>query len=187
MATHILHPQKQEAYFITFTCYQWINLFAITNCYSSFDKWFQYLQNNQTYLLGYVIMPNHFHGIVFVSDICKKSLNQVIANGKRFLAYDIIQKLKKSGDVNMLQFLHNGVPPNEQQKGKLHEVFQPSFDGKLCFNVEMLEVKLHYIHTNPVSKGWKLVDDYVNYPYSSAAFYENHQEHPYLRHYLDFF
>jgi len=36
----------------------------------------------------------------------------------------------------------------------------------------MTEQKLNYIHENPVSGKWKLVDDYVSYDHSSAGFYE---------------
>ncbi len=36
----------------------------------------------------------------------------------------------------------------------------------------MLEQKLDYIHANPISGKWNLVDDYANYEHSSARFYE---------------
>lgn len=32
--------------------------------------------------------------------------------------------------------------------------------------------KLDYIHKNPVSKRWQLVEDYTEYKFSSAGFYE---------------
>jgi hypothetical protein len=31
---------------------------------------------------------------------------------------------------------------------------------------------MEYIHSNPVSKDWKLVDDRAQYKYSSACFYD---------------
>ena len=36
----------------------------------------------------------------------------------------------------------------------------------------MVEQKLEYIHHNPVKGKWKLVDDFTEYPHSSAGFYE---------------
>ena len=51
-------------------------------------------------------------------------------------------------------------------------MFRLSFDAKLCFNERMLEQKLDYIHNNPVSGKWDLVNDYVDYKYSSAGFYQ---------------
>ena len=35
-----------------------------------------------------------------------------------------------------------------------------------------VENVLEYIHHNPVSGKWSLVKDFVDFPYSSAAFYE---------------
>ena len=32
--------------------------------------------------------------------------------------------------------------------------------------------KIEYIHHNPVSKRWQLVNDFTDYEYSSASFYE---------------
>jgi hypothetical protein len=37
----------------------------------------------------------------------------------------------------------------EKKRGKLHEVFEPSFDRKECYSHEMVERKLYYKHTNP--------------------------------------
>ena len=46
-----------------------------------------------------------------------------------------------------------------------------AFDAKPCFTQKMIEQKLDYIHRNPVSGRWNLVDDYVKYEHSSACFY----------------
>jgi hypothetical protein len=55
---------------------------------------------------------------------------------------------------------------------KIHQVFRLSFDARICANEKMVEQKLDYIHHNPVRGKWNLVDDFVKYPHSSAAFYE---------------
>ena len=36
----------------------------------------------------------------------------------------------------------------------------------------MIEQKLDYMHANPVSGVWSLVEDALDYPHSSAGFYE---------------
>ena len=33
--------------------------------------------------------------------------------------------------------------------------------------------QLNYLHNNPLQKHWKLVDNPINYKYSSASYYEN--------------
>jgi hypothetical protein len=43
---------------------------------------------------------------------------------------------------------------------------------KECYTNKFVYQKLDYIHRNPVSKKWQLVNDFADYPYSSASFYE---------------
>lgn len=79
---------------------------------------------------------------------------------------------KKSGEEKTLTNLHNALTERERKKGQLHKVFKESFDAKPIFSDKFLEQKLNYIHYNPISGKWKLVDDYTDYEYSSASFYE---------------
>ncbi len=60
----------------------------------------------------------------------------------------------------------------EAKKGQIHKVFEDSFDAKECYSQEFIFQKLDYIHHNPVSKKWQLVNDFADYEYSSAGFYE---------------
>ena len=187
MATHRQHEQKETAYFITFTCHQWLPLFEIAQAYSAIDKWFEYLKNNHVSILGYVKMPNHFHGILYIDEKCSKTLNQLVSNGKRFLAYEIVKKLQCQGQVRILEQLQNSVSDRERAKQKKHQVFRPSFDAKECFNEKMINVKLDYIHHNPVQPGWNLVEDFTLYPHSSANYYENGGANKLITHYKEFF
>ena len=63
MATHTDHSKNYGIYFITFTCCKWRPLFEEVNLYSYFNKWFEYLKKMQADLVGYIIMPNHFHAL----------------------------------------------------------------------------------------------------------------------------
>jgi hypothetical protein len=69
--------------------------------------------------------------------------------------------------------------------GTLNQVFRLSFDGRLCFDEKMIEQKMDYIHRNPVSGKWNLVEDYTDYPYSSAAYYELGKANKYITHYKE--
>ena len=61
-------------------------------------------------------------------------------------------------------------------KGKRHQVFRLSFDAKLTNDAEGIPRTQDYIHHNPVSGKWNLVDDFVDYEYSSAGYYENDKQ-----------
>ena len=87
------------------------------------------------------------------------------------MAYDIIDKLKKQNNEIILDQLSKAVNASDKKRGKLHEVFEPSFDIKECFTKKFIIQKLNYIHNNPCSGKWNLSDSPENYIYSSAGFY----------------
>jgi hypothetical protein len=100
-----------------------------------------------------------------------KSINSIVGNGKRFMAYDIVARLKAKGEESLLSQLSSYVTPTDRRRKKLHEVFEPSFDGKECFTDNFIEQKLTYIHENPCRGKWELVDQPWEYKHSSAQFY----------------
>lgn len=158
-------------FFCTFTCHNWLHLFEVTKFYDGIYNWFNILISKGNKILGYVIMPNHIHFVIYFT-MADTTLNKVVGNGKRFMAYDIIERLKQQNQIVLLDKLSLAVKDHDRKNNKLHEVFQPSFDHKLCYTYEFIEQKLDYIHHNPVAKHWQLIDDWKKYPHSSASFYE---------------
>jgi len=98
----------------------------------------------------------------------------LVGNGKRFIAYELIKRLKHNGHDEMLKILKAGVSMAEQKKGQLHKVFEESFDLKICKTQSFIKQKLDYIHRNPCSKKWKLVENPINYKHSSMKFYDTY-------------
>lgn len=160
-------------YFITFTCCQWLHLFEEGKCYDVVYKWFDYLKSKGHFITGYVIMPNHVHAPIGFRNTQGKSINSIVGNGKRFMAYEIVKKLEESNKEDLLKLLHSYVNEKEKLKGKLHEVFEPSFDWKDCKSEKFIEQKLNYIHENPCRGKWELVKQPEEYVHSSAAFYSS--------------
>jgi len=172
MPVRLQHDQQPNSfYFVTFTCYKWLSLFREANAYDAVYKWFDSLFKNTIHVTGYVVMPNHLHVLLYFPQMTK-SLNILIGNAKRFLAYDIIEKLEEKKANHLLDVLHAGVKKRESKKGQVHKVFEDSFDAKDCYSTEFIFQKLDYMHHNPVSKKWQLVNDFADYEYSSASFYE---------------
>jgi len=116
-------------------------------------------------------MPNHVHALIGFRP-AGKSINTIIGNGKRFIAYDIVKRLQEAKNTPLLKILSDGVSPSDKRQGKLHEVYEGSFDLKLCHSYKFLKQKLDYMHANPVSKKWSLVKDHIEYAHSSAKYYE---------------
>jgi REP element-mobilizing transposase RayT len=146
-------------------------LFEEANAYQSVYRWFEHLKKDGCFVTGYVIMPNHLHVLLYLTHT-GTSLNKLVGEGKRFMAYDIVNRLKKTGKEVLLKELREGVEPKEKLKGKKHQVFRLSFDARKCYSEQMVEQKLDYIHHNPVSGKWSLVKDFAIYEHSSAGFYE---------------
>jgi len=163
---HLFRPDR--IYFITFTVYKWQSIFISSKYISLFFKWFDYQkQNYGNKIHGYVIMPNHFHGLIFISKN-SPDISKLIQNGKRFLAYQIIQLLNIDNNYKILSIFREGADKN---KKALHKVFENGFDSKIIENESLFREKLNYIHNNPCQKKWNLADTPENYPYSSASNY----------------
>jgi REP element-mobilizing transposase RayT len=185
MAIHS-NVSKSGLYFITFTCYKWMKLIEITKSSDLFYKWFDILSSKGHCITGYVIMPNHFHGLVYY-DGGHQKLNTIIGNAKRFIAYEIINRLSYQNERSILEQLTNAVSFTARQKGKKHEAWEETFDVKECYSEKFVMQKLNYIHANPCTPKWKLSDRPSNYLHSSAAFYINGKKaYGGLRDYRDF-
>jgi putative transposase len=171
MAIKWKHDDSCLFYFCTFTCYDWLCLFEMVNGYDLVYKWFDVMKANNHHVTAYVIMPNHVHLILYFPQT-GFDLNKIIGNGKRFIAYEIINRLEKAGKKDVLNYLAEAVSERECKKGQLHKVFTDSFDAKGIYTEKFFNQKLSYIHLNPVRGKWQLVKDYTEYEQSSASFYE---------------
>jgi hypothetical protein len=89
VAIKLKHSDIYSTYFITFTCAEWISLIEITNGYDLAYNWFSVLKKDHNAdVAAYVLMPNHLHVIVYFPEQ-NFNLNTILANGKRFMAYQI--------------------------------------------------------------------------------------------------
>ena len=171
MSVKYKHSDVYSMYFCTFTCYEWMHLFELTNSYDLVYDWFNILKKDKIEVIGYVIMPNHVHCILYFPE-AGFNLNKILSNGKRFMAYELVNRLEKANDTNTLTILQNALTERERKKKQLHKVFKDSFDAKPIFSEKFLLQKLNYIHYNPVKGKWRLAKDFVSYEHSSASFYE---------------
>ena len=168
-------PFSEGIFSLTITCAKWINLIEIVNGYDIIYNWFNLLKSKGHFICGYVIMPNHIHVIIGFKNV-GQSINTIVGNGKRFIAYEIIKRLKENNQTNILNTLESLVEPDRKIKAKKHEVWQASFDWKYCDNESIIDMKINYFHNNPCVSKWNLATSPVFYRHSSAKFYiENEQ------------
>ena len=168
-------PYDSGHFFITFTCCNWLPLIDITNSYDLVYNWFDYLKKQGHYITGYTIMPNHVH-VTIAFRKTKKSINTIVGDGKRFIAYEIINRLKEKGEVSLLSKLAQAVHISDRAKGQLYEIWEDSFVPKAfgrkeCNSIKFIMQKLDYMHNNPCTGKWQLAVNAIEYLHSSARFY----------------
>jgi REP element-mobilizing transposase RayT len=172
-------------YFITFTCYKWLPLFELAQGYDVVYNFFNALKNQSHAVVGYVIMPNHLHFLLHYRG--GKTLNTVIGNGKRFMAYQLVNLLEQRGEQLLLKELSAAVSDKDRSRQKKHEIWINGFDVKECRTEKYMLQKLIYIHENPVRGKWKLCKSSLDYLHSSAPFYFNGRQQLFgVKDYRDF-
>ncbi|WP_017258110.1 transposase [Pedobacter arcticus] len=101
MAIKAIHDTVDKTWFITFTCFSWIPLFQIADSYGLVYNWLNLIKEKYSIdTTAFVIMPNHLHAILHLNT--SNNLNKVISNGKRFMAYKIVKRLKLKAQDDIL-------------------------------------------------------------------------------------
>ena len=85
-------------------------------------------------------MPSHVHAIIAFSNT-GKTINSIVSNGKRFLAYDLVKRLQAKSNTLILNELNIRLNNTERKEGKLHAVFETSFDWKECRTEKFISAK----------------------------------------------
>ncbi|MDW3210727.1 MAG: transposase [Reichenbachiella sp.] len=112
-------------------------------------------------IFGFVVMPNHIHLIWRLNNLNGKELPS--ASLLKFTAHEFKKMLPKEE-----LYSYQIDAPN-----KKHKFWQENSRAIELWTPAVAYQKLDYIHRNPVSGKWKLVNDWVDYKYSSGSFYEN--------------
>jgi len=157
-----------EIYFTTFTILGWKHIFINDKYCQLVYRWFDYIRNNyRNEIHGYVIMPNHIHVLLKITDKSPK-FPALIQNAKRFLAYDIVKFLEEDKNYDILNFFEENARTKFNAK---HKVFTGGYDSLLVQTDRFFREKLNYIHNNPCQEKWRLAERPQDYKYSSAANY----------------
>jgi REP element-mobilizing transposase RayT len=156
-----------EIYYITFTILGWRKIFNNKKYYNLIYKWFDYIKDAYgNKIHGYVIMPNHLHILIYISDR-SPVLSKLIFNVKRFLAYGIVKLLEEGGEYELLKYFYD----NKKKIKAKHKVFEDRYDSLLIQTEKLFLEKLNYIHNNPCQEKWGLAEYPEEYKHSSAANY----------------
>ena len=156
----------EHLYFVTATLVGWQHLFVqpvYADMVLSSLKWLR--EREQCFLYAFVLMPSHLHGLL--KPQAEHTIATILQAFGSFTAHRILKQLRQDKREEVLLLMR------EKQKNpqKTHKVWE-GIQAKNVYTPDFLVQKLEYIHNNPINKGWELVGERADYPYSSACFYD---------------
>ena len=156
---------SSHLYFTTASLVAWKHLF-ITPDYVNIPldalTWLQ--QQKRILLFAFVIMPSHLHAILKPED---GTIGEIIQQFGSFTAHEILKKLQTQNRKDLLNLFHQ----KKRDPRHEHSLWQ-DIQAKNIYSMNFLKQKMEYIHQNPVTKDWKLVEFRADYLYSSAGYYD---------------
>ncbi len=120
-------------------------------------------------LLGYVIMPDHIHFIIWPYGTA--TVSDIMRDYKTFTSKRIIRQAKVE---NIAEWVTAFEQAGRETGRSNNKVWQDSYWDENVYTERFLRQKLNYIHRNPIRSG--LVEQPANYAYSSFQNYEFGQE-----------
>ena len=135
--------------------------------------------NKRVTIYAFVIMPNHIHLLWKILEPYKlKDVQRdFLKYTGQMIRFDLI---KNNPDI--LEKYYVGA------KDRKYQFWERNAFVNYPDSREMVEVKMDYIHNNPVQGKWMLGESPLDYKYSSARFYEiGESEFKFLSHYMEMF
>jgi len=120
-------------------------------------------------ILGYVIMPDHIHLIIW--PFGKSTPSDITRDYKKFTSTRIIRQAEVEGIGKWVSAFQVAGEKTGRSDNK---VWQDSYWDENVYTERFLRQKLNYIHRNPVRAG--LVENLADYPYPSYRNYEFGEE-----------
>ena len=115
-------------------------------------------------LIGYVIMPDHIHLLIWPA--AEKVITDFMRDFKRFTSGRITRQAKVEGKADWINNFEEAGTKTDRAE---HKVWQDSFWEQTIYTEDFLRQKLNYIHLNPVRA--ELCASPEDYPYSSYRNY----------------
>ena len=152
-------------HFITASTFRCVRLFDSPRFRKPFIETLDQLRNEFDFrLVGYVLMPEHFHLLISPSKV--HSPSKIVGSLKQRTARYIIDNLKRCKEPWCRRMLDKIVLPETVHDESTDRVWQRRFyDFNVWSESKRLE-KLQYMHGNPVKR--RLVVNPVDWPWSFA-------------------
>ncbi len=159
-----------QIYYITTVIYNRLPIFTRpTFVVPLLDSLNFYRYKQEFKLLGYVIMPDHVHLIIW--PFGKTAVSDIMRDYKEFTSKRIVRQAEVEHNDDWIKAFRQAGSETGRSTNK---VWQDSYWDKNIYTENFLRQKLNYIHRNPLRVG--LTDKPEDYPYSSYRNYVLSQE-----------
>ena len=157
---------EYDVYFITTSISLW-------ECIFTSEPYFEVILSSLSHcvekkglhLHGYVVMPDHCHGIVSADE--GKHLSDIMRDFGTYTSRQISDLLMSEHKMNLLERFRKAA--REDRRGNDYKVWQGGFHPIAIYTEGFFLQKLNYIHQNPVRTGF--VCEPEHWKYSSARNY----------------
>ena len=168
-----------EIFFWTATINKWQRLLWKDEYKDIIVSSLQYLSEaGKIDVFAFVIMPNHMHLVWQL--LQPNGRESPVASLMKFTGHHFEKHLRQNNPKDLLQYAVDW-------RCRKFNFWQPEPDWFLLLKERTTAQKLTYIHCNPLQGKWKLVENPVDYFYSSARFYETGKsEFSFLYDYRDY-
>ena len=162
------YSEANHLHFITASTYRRVPLFDSPRFRARFIETLDQLRHEFDFrLVGYVLMPEHFHLLIWPSKA--HSPSRIVGSLKQRTARRIIENLKRFEEPWCRRMLDRIALPDTVHDESTYRVWQRRFyDFNVWSESKRLE-KLQYRHENPVKR--RLVENPAEWPWSSWRFY----------------
>jgi len=152
-------------YFVTFTIVEWLPVFIEDTTYKIITDSLNFcIQNKELRVNAYVLMPNHFHAVVFDKEFNNERLKHTLDDFRKFTGRQLADFSDAHLSPTFGEAFRRAAGEDRQRR-----VWQPTQHPEGIVSERFWQQKVNYIHENPVRKGLVLHPE--DWRFSSARFW----------------
>ncbi len=154
-----------SVYFVTFSVVDWLPIFVSEATCRIVTNSLNFCRERKGLCINaYVIMPTHFHAIVFDRNWNAELLQATLTEFRKFTGRSLCDFFESRMPRCFAETFRRTSPADRERR-----FWQPSTHPEAIQSEKFWRQKFDYIHENPVRKG--LVRRAAEWRYSSAAYY----------------
>ncbi len=152
-------------YFVTFSVVQWLPVFVSEKAFKIVTDSLNFCHHKKKLRINaYVIMPTHFHAILFDERFDAKQLETTVTDFRKFTGRQLCDFCEQNRPACFSETFRKAAGEDRERR-----FWQPSRHPEQIETESFWQTKLDYLHENPCRKG--LVTHAGDWRFSSANYW----------------